>query len=111
MKYLLAWIRIILLVLIISLFLTALIIISFVAGRSLKRSFVFRRYCVKFMLFILGFRIYKHGYIEQITPAIYISNHRCFSDPILALCYYDFLPMGKAEIEKLIESVRLVFQK
>ncbi|MEP7321389.1 MAG: lysophospholipid acyltransferase family protein [Saprospiraceae bacterium] len=51
------------------------------------------------MLSILGYRIYKHGQFEQITPAIYISNHRCFSDPILALCYFDFLPMGKAEIE------------
>lgn len=52
------------------------------------------------MLFILGVRIRKHGSFTQITPAIYISNHRCFSDPMVALCYYDFLPMGKAEIEK-----------
>ena len=100
MKYIIAWIRIILLVLTISIFLVLLIIITFIAGRNLNRSFALRRYCVKWMLFVLGYRIIKHGQFDQITPAIYISNHRCFSDPMIALCYYDFLPMGKAEIEK-----------
>ncbi len=36
--------------------------------------------------------------MDQVTPAIYISNHRCFSDPILALRFFHFLPIGKSEI-------------
>lgn len=100
MKFLLAWLRIALLVSVISLFLILLILVTIVAGRNLNRSFTLRRWCVRFMLLILGVRIRKHGFLAQITPAIYISNHRCFSDPMIALCYYDFLPMGKAEIEK-----------
>lgn len=48
---------------------------------------------------ILGYQITPFGHFDEINPAIYISNHRCFSDPILALHYYYFLPIGKAEIE------------
>ncbi len=52
------------------------------------------------MSFILGYKIKTHGSMAQHDPAIYISNHRCFSDPILALNYYYFFPIGKAEVEK-----------
>jgi lyso-ornithine lipid O-acyltransferase len=59
-----------------------------------------RKSCVNMFIKILGFKIKIHGKIKEITPAVYISNHRCFSDPLLALNYFYFYPIGKAEIEK-----------
>ncbi len=100
MKYLLAWIRIVLCVLIIAFFITGLVIISFFFGKDIRRAFRIRRACVKILNAVLGYKIHTNGHINPVHPAIYISNHRCFSDPILALQYFDFYPIGKAEIEK-----------
>ena len=99
MKYLLAWIRIVLCVLIIAFFITGLVIISFFFGKDIRRAFRIRRACVKILNAVLGYKIHTNGHIDPVHPAIYISNHRCFSDPILALQYFDFYPIGKAEIE------------
>ena len=100
MKYLLAWLRIVLLVLVILIFLSAYLISALIRGRNIHRAFRFRKTCIKIMGMILGYQITRYGHFDEIQPAIYISNHRCFSDPILALHYYHFLPIGKAEIER-----------
>lgn len=100
MKYVIAWLRIILLVITIFLFLSGYLLSSIFLGRSIHRAFRMRRACVGVFIKILGFRIATHGKIEEITPAVYVSNHRCFSDPLLALQYFYFYPIGKAEIEK-----------
>lgn len=99
MKYFLAWLRIVLIVLLILIFLSAYLITALVRGRNIHRAFRIRKTCIKLMGKVLGYRITRIGHFDEIEPAIYISNHRCFSDPILALHYYHFLPIGKAEIE------------
>lgn len=92
--------RIILLVITMFLYLSVYLLSSLFFGRSIKRAFRMRRSCVKTFVKILGIKINTFGKIIEITPAVYISNHRCFSDPLLALQYFYFYPIGKAEIEK-----------
>lgn len=100
MKYVLAWSRMIILVLVIFLFLMAYLLTTVFLGQDIRRAFRFRKAGVKVMGWVLGYQIRTFGKFDQIQPAIYISNHRCFSDPVLALHYYHFFPIGKAEIEK-----------
>lgn len=100
MKYLLAWSRIILCVLLVFFILAMYLVTIPFLGRNIRRAFKFRKVCVRGMCIVLGYKISTHGFIKQHDPAIYISNHRCFSDPILALKYYYFYPIGKAEVEK-----------
>lgn len=100
MKYVIAWLRIILLVITMFLFLSGYLLSSIFLGRSIQRAFRMRRSCVRVLSKILGFKITTHGKIAEITPAVYVSNHRCFSDPLLALHYFYFYPIGKAEIER-----------
>lgn len=100
MNYLLAWLRIVLLVLCILLFLSLYLLTALILGRDIHRAFRFRKRCIVWMGRIMGYQITRIGSFKEINPAIYISNHRCFSDPILALHYYHFLPIGKAEIER-----------
>jgi len=99
MNYVLAWLRIVILVLLILFFLSAYLLTALFMGRNIHRAFRFRKACIKIMGKVLGYQITRFGHFKEIQPAIYISNHRCFSDPILALHYYHFLPIGKAEIE------------
>lgn len=100
MKYIIAWSRIILLVITTMIFLTFYTLSTLFFGRSIQRAFRIRKICVKTFIRILGFKVKTHGKIKELTPALYISNHRCFSDPLLALQYFYFYPIGKAEIEK-----------
>ncbi|MEP7267120.1 MAG: lysophospholipid acyltransferase family protein [Saprospiraceae bacterium] len=100
MKYILAFVRFSLLVICTLAFLIVLIFVNAVKGASIQRALRYRKSCVRVMLKIVGIKIIPHGRFEQINPAIYISNHRCISDPLIALKYFECFPIGKAEIDK-----------
>lgn len=100
MKYILAWSRFILLILTMFIYLTGYLFSSLFLGRDIQRAFRMRKSCVKVFLRILGFKINTHNLIQEITPAVYVANHRCFSDPLIGLSFFHFYPIGKAEIEK-----------
>jgi 1-acyl-sn-glycerol-3-phosphate acyltransferase len=100
MRFLLAWTRFVLVVLCIFFFLSILLGASLIQGKNIQRAFRIRRACVRTMSWILGFKTQVFGPLHHLQPALYLSNHRCFSDPILALNFFYFYPIGKAEIDR-----------
>ncbi len=75
------------------------IVSSFIGGdrAALTRNMIIRRNWIKLISLILGLRIVKEGRVVPDT-VLYVSNHRSFSDPLVALHYVEALPLAKAEV-------------
>ncbi len=98
LSILLAFIRAILLGLSMTLLVGSYIILtSTVMKDTPKRAYQLRHYWIKMALFILGIRIEKQGQAIEET-ALYVCNHRSFSDPVIVLYFLDAYVIAKAEV-------------
>lgn len=98
---LLASLRIVLIVLSLIIFLLPYILITklFVENTP-KLAFKIRRIWVRLAQFILGISVKVDG--EQYEGnALYVSNHRSFSDPVIIARYIDAYVIAKAEVGNL----------
>ncbi len=91
------WIKFTFIVFMLAFYLSRLIIISIIAGKSEQRSFRFRK---KFCL--VSLRVLGIDYQKQGNPfhgvCLYVSNHRSMLDPLIELSWLDTYILSKAEV-------------
>lgn len=92
--------RSLLLVVVCLFHLIPLLIISVIKGFSLPRALKVRKRFCKIGLQVLNTKLILEGTPYDKKPAIYISNHRSYIDPMAALKDIKALPVAMAEIEK-----------
>lgn len=100
LAYLLGGLRVLLVILSLILFLIPFILFSLVFGNPPARAFWVRRRWVGMVKVILGLRGHVNGAQHEGT-ALYVCNHRSFSDPIVLAQYINTYVIAKAEIEKI----------
>ena len=79
-------------------YLTPILIRSAIRGVDLRHALELRKRWAKRVVSLLGIRIVQSGEISTGGPAVFISNHRSYIDPIIALCTIKALPVAKAEV-------------
>lgn len=97
---LIATLRVVLIGLSLVVFLTPFIIFNTIFGNKPERSFAVRRLWVKQARWILGIG----GNVQGQAPAgtaLYVCNHRSFSDPLILASFIDTYVIAKAEVEKI----------
>lgn len=72
----------------------------FLFNHSNSKAYKLRRVFVNFAIFILGIRIEIEGSPIDKT-ALYVCNHRSFSDPVILLKYLDAYVIAKAEVANM----------
>lgn len=80
-----------------GLFMLCYIMSLIVSKHTPRRAFRLRRNWLRVANFFLNLRVDVQGK-PPITPAIYVSNHRSFSDPLVLLRYLDAYVIAKAEV-------------
>lgn len=75
-----------------------LLIISAVKGHSLKRALQVRKRFCNVALRVLNTELRIEGSPYDAGPAVFISNHRSYIDPLAALRDIKALPVAKAEV-------------
>jgi len=73
---------------------------SFLFKNTPENAFKLRRLFLKFAYFILGISVKIEG-IPSEEPALYVSNHRSLSDPLINLKTLDAYVIAKAEVAKI----------
>lgn len=99
MKFILAWIRIILCCIALAFGLLHLTIADKLGLHSELHGFKVRRNFIRVVRFILGVKIEKHGTPHD-QPALYVSNHRTLSDPLMMCDDIFAYVIAKAEVKK-----------
>ncbi len=84
MKYILAWIRIILCSLLLLLGMSYLFLVDLLGLHTELHGFQVRRLYIRIVRWILGIRLEVVGK-PIATPGLYVSNHRTLSDPLMTL--------------------------
>ena len=98
LRFILASIRALILILAMVIFLIPYAILSsFLFKNTAKRAYTLRRLYVNFALFILGVKIDREGELYN-ENCLYVCNHRSFSDPLILLKYLDAYVIAKAEV-------------
>ena len=97
---LLALLRIILIAVTLFFFVIPLLIVDKLVNLSSKTAFKIRRAWVKIAKLILGIRVEIKGKPYEGT-ALYVCNHRSFSDPLILANYIDTYVIAKAEVANL----------
>jgi len=84
-----------------ALFLGVYVLLSkFLFKDTIDRAYRLRRVYVKISCFILGIILKTEGKANT-RPAIYVSNHRSMSDPLITVQFLDAFIIAKAEVESL----------
>lgn len=79
-------------------YIVAYLLSCIVVPHSKHRAFTLRRNWLKWVaLPVLNIKVIKTGHPIS-SPALYISNHRSFSDPIVLCRYIDAFVIAKAEV-------------
>lgn len=73
---------------------------KFLFKNTIDRAYRLRRLYVKIACFILGVNLKTEGHANT-RPAIYVSNHRSLSDPLITVQFLDAFIIAKAEVSKL----------
>ncbi len=68
-----------------------------IVKHNAKNAYKLRRMYIRLIIPILGIRIEKEGEPHN-EPALYLCNHRSFSDPVILLRYLDAYVIAKAEV-------------
>ncbi len=74
------------------------VISSLFGGNRLRRNMKIRRGWVVLISRLIGLRMTVTGEAPGGAPYLYVSNHRSFMDPVVALHYLWALPLAKAEV-------------
>ena len=99
-RYFLAILRIVLLILPMAfLILSYLMITKLGFNHTHERAFKLRRWYLRYCNFILGIKTEVHGN-ATLKNALYVSNHRSLSDPLILCQYLDAFIIAKAEVAK-----------
>lgn len=84
-----------------ALFLGIYILLSkFLFKNTIDRAYKLRRLYVRVACFILGIHLKTEG-TANTKPALYVSNHRSMSDPLITVQFLDAFIIAKAEVSKL----------
>lgn len=68
-------------------------------GNYIARNMKIRRAWIRFVVPFMGIRIKQKGSVPN-GAFLFISNHRSFLDPVIALYYTSTWPLAKAEINR-----------
>ncbi|NND08096.1 MAG: 1-acyl-sn-glycerol-3-phosphate acyltransferase [Saprospiraceae bacterium] len=68
-------------------------------GNFIRRNIKIRKAWIRFVAPLMGIRMKQTGFIPD-GPCLFISNHRSFLDPVVALYYVSAWPLAKAEISR-----------
>lgn len=101
MGYILAVIRIIILVVTMALYLSVYMISTIVIKHTPERAFNLRRAWLKLCIVVLGLKIEHQGGKMIEGSALYVGNHKSFSDPVVASLYIDSFVIAKAEVANI----------
>lgn len=91
------WLKIVCVVLVLTWYLSWLILLSIIFGKSKERGFRFRRTFCLSALKILGIDYNKQGNPYPGT-CLYVSNHRSMLDPLIELSWIDTYILSKSEV-------------
>ncbi len=81
-----------------SIFITIYLLTTFFIPHTKDRALRLREMFLTYVgIPLLNIKIEKSGYPE-ITPALYVSNHRSFTDPVVICRYLKAFVIGKAEV-------------
>ncbi|NNE15245.1 MAG: 1-acyl-sn-glycerol-3-phosphate acyltransferase [Saprospiraceae bacterium] len=76
------------------------ILSSFLFKNTVDRAFALRRLYVRYACFVMGIIIEKEGN-PTVKPAVYVSNHRSLSDPLITSPFLNAFIIAKAEVENI----------
>ncbi|MEM6321344.1 MAG: lysophospholipid acyltransferase family protein [Bacteroidota bacterium] len=99
-NYIRAFYRFTLFILVLTFYVVRLLITGLFKGMSLDLGLRHRHQCCLTMMKVLNIDVQTKGKIYE-GNYLYISNHRCYLDPIAQLTKMTALPVAKAEVEKL----------
>ena len=97
MKSIRPWLKLSLVVIVLTWYLSLLLVISALKGRNAERGFRYRRRFCKSALSILGIEYTQSGSVYH-GPCLYVSNHRSMLDPLIQLGHIDTFILSKAEV-------------
>ncbi len=116
-QFVLAVIRAILVILLMVIFVGIYMLSLIVSKHTAKRAFRLRRNYSRIAIRILNLHVEIIGEKSDVTPAIYVSNHRSFSDPVVISLFSDVFVIAKAEvanmpiINKAVEMTGIIYVK
>ncbi|MFK7982750.1 MAG: lysophospholipid acyltransferase family protein [Saprospiraceae bacterium] len=93
--------RLALFIAVLAFYVTRLVIINFFKGGDLDRGLRHRKQCCVTMMKVIGVETTFKGNIHEEDSYLYISNHRCYLDPVAELIKITALPVAKAEVADL----------
>lgn len=93
-------IRLTLFIAVLAFYVTRLVIVGLFKGQTLELGLKHRQQCCKMMIKVLGIDLTIKGNIHH-GSYLFISNHRCYLDPVAQLTKIVALPVAKAEVAKL----------
>jgi len=73
---------------------------SFLFKNTPRRAFILRSIYIKYCIFILGIRMKIEGEVHD-KPALYVSNHRSLSDPVINLYPLHAYVIAKSEVANI----------
>ena len=88
-------------IVVLSFYVSRLALTSLFRGWSLDLGLRHRQQCVRALMNALNIRLETRGKTDYEGNFLYISNHRCYLDPIAELTRIRALPVAKAEVAKL----------
>lgn len=91
------WLKLFGVVAVLAFYLSRLLLLSAIKGKSEKSSFRFRKKFCRVSLRILGIEYQKSGTPFQ-GVCLYVSNHRSMLDPLIELSWLDTYILSKAEV-------------
>lgn len=100
MSHLIAGIRVVLMILVLSIFYLGYKLFLLFFPHTDRRGFKLRRLFLRIIIVVLGMRIKKSGQTHD-SPALYVCNHRGILDFFITLRYVDAFVLSKAEVEKI----------
>jgi 1-acyl-sn-glycerol-3-phosphate acyltransferase len=75
-------------------------LLSFIFKHTEERAFILRKYFLRYIAYpVMNLKVELIGK-PTISPALYVSNHRSFADPIVICTYLDAFVIAKAEVAK-----------
>ena len=92
--------RLTLFIIVLIFYITRLLITGLFKGMSLELGLKQRQQCCVTMMKVIGVELTFKGNIHE-GSYLYISNHRCYLDPIAELIKITALPVAKAEVRDL----------
>lgn len=95
-----AFFRLILFLLVLTFYVLRLLVVGLFKGLNLDLGLKHRQQCCRTMVKVLNIDLTIKGNIHH-GNYLFISNHRCYLDPIAQLTKIVALPVAKAEVEKL----------